>query len=83
MKDTEKIDGLRNEYLAAMAELSGLAVDRASHLPGDIIEIDPLSYLRYRNSSPPAGFRSIKQERGSVGFVPYLSMGFIHVAIRS
>ena len=36
MKDTEKIDGLRTEYLAAMVELSGLAVDRASHIPGDM-----------------------------------------------
>jgi len=36
MKDSEKIDGLRTEYLAAMAELSGLAVDRASHLPSDM-----------------------------------------------
>ena len=36
MKDTEKIDGLRTEYLAAMAELSGWAVDRTSHLPGDM-----------------------------------------------
>ena len=36
MKDTEKIDGLRTEYLTAMAELSGWAVDRTSHLPGDM-----------------------------------------------
>ena len=36
MKDVEKIDGLRTEYLAAMAELAGLSVDRASHIPGDM-----------------------------------------------
>ena len=36
MKDTEKIDELRREYLATMAELSGWAVDRTSHLPGDM-----------------------------------------------
>ena len=36
MKENEKIDGLRTEYLAAMAEMSGLAVDRASHIPGDM-----------------------------------------------
>ena len=35
MKDAEKMDGLRNEYITAMAEVAGLAVDRASHLPGD------------------------------------------------
>ena len=36
MKDTEKFGGLRTEYLSAMSELSGLAVDRASHIPGDL-----------------------------------------------
>ena len=35
MKD-EKIDGLRTEYLAAMAELAGLSVERASHLPSEM-----------------------------------------------
>ena len=35
MKD-ERIEGLRAEYLAAMAELGGLSVDRASHLPSDM-----------------------------------------------
>lgn len=34
MKD-EKIDTLRTDYLAAMAELGGLAIDRDSHIPGD------------------------------------------------
>jgi len=36
MKEIEKIDGLRTEYLAAMAELSGLSVERASHLPSEM-----------------------------------------------
>jgi hypothetical protein len=36
MKDNEKIDGLRTEYLDAMAELGGLSVERASHLPSEI-----------------------------------------------
>lgn len=36
MKDNEKMDGLRSEYLEAMAELSGLAVDRTTHLPADM-----------------------------------------------
>jgi len=36
MKDMEKIDGLRTEYLVTQVELSGLAVDRASHLPCDM-----------------------------------------------
>ena len=36
MKDTEKIDGLRTEFLMTQVELSGLAVDRASHLPSDM-----------------------------------------------
>lgn len=35
MKDTEKADGLRAEYIVALKEVAGLAVDRASHLPGD------------------------------------------------
>lgn len=35
MKDNEKLDGLRTEYLEAMTELGGLAVDRSSHLPAD------------------------------------------------
>jgi len=35
MKD-EKIESLRAEYLAAMAELGGLSVDRASHIPSDM-----------------------------------------------
>ena len=36
MNEHEKSDALRTEYLAAMTELSGLAVDRASHVPGDM-----------------------------------------------
>jgi|GEM_PF-1540455 len=35
MKDTENMDALRKEYLTALRELAGLAVDRASHLPYD------------------------------------------------
>ena len=36
MKDNEKIDGLRNEYMTTLTELAGLSVDRASHIPGDM-----------------------------------------------
>jgi hypothetical protein len=36
MKENEKIDGLRAEFLVTQVELSGLAVDRASHIPGDM-----------------------------------------------
>lgn len=36
MKDDVKIDGLRTEYLEAMVELGGLAVDRQSHIPSDM-----------------------------------------------
>jgi hypothetical protein len=35
MNDAEKIDGLRKEYITTMAEIAGLAVDRATHIPGD------------------------------------------------
>ena len=36
MKDTEKMDGLRTEYMTTLAEIAGLAVDRASHIPSDM-----------------------------------------------
>lgn len=36
MKDTEKMDGLRTEYMTTLAEIAGLAMDRASHIASDM-----------------------------------------------
>jgi hypothetical protein len=36
MKEAEKLETLRKEYLAVLVELGGLSVDRASHLPSDM-----------------------------------------------
>lgn len=35
MKDREKTDELRNEYVSTLAFLAGLATDRVTHIPGD------------------------------------------------
>ena len=36
MKESDSMEQMRTDYLAASMELSGLSVDRASHLPGDM-----------------------------------------------
>jgi hypothetical protein len=48
MKDREKTDELRNEYVSTLAFLAGLATDRATHIPGDA------GYGSYRTSAEAA-----------------------------
>lgn len=36
MKENEKMDGLREEYISTMAELASLGIERATNLPSDM-----------------------------------------------
>lgn len=53
MKDAEKMDALREEYICIMADLAGLGMDRASQLPSDSDMVNHLGLQIHFRPVPP------------------------------